>query len=237
MRSIIITGATGGLGSCIVRYLVQGGESRVICTYRNENKFNNVLCDVNKKVLGYEIQYGDTYNEICDLICENTDEIILVLNAFSINPLKSIGDYIPEDIKQMVDCNIMQPVCIINLLTKYSIDNNISLRVINIDSGAADFPLMGWGNYCASKSYINAMLRVLALENPEFKIVSVDPGVVDTDMQSQIRNTSKKVFDKVDEFQEYKRKGLLKNPKDVAEYIVNRYILNWSAVEFREKVR
>ena len=237
MKTVIITGATGGLGSCITKYLVYDNTTHVICTYRNQNKFDSVLCDSKEKISRYKIENGEKYKEIEKLINSKTDEIIVILNAFSIDPIKAIGSYEASDIEDMLECNIRQPIYLINVLTKYCNTNGIALRVINIDSGAADFPLMGWGNYCSSKSYINAFLSVLLLENPEFKIVSVDPGVMDTQMQAKIRGTSDKVFNKVAEFQQYKVNGMLRNPKNVAEYIVNRYVLSWNAVELREKVK
>ena len=60
-------------------------------------------------------------------------------------------------------------------------------RVINISSGAAHTSIPGASAYCASKAALTHFGRILAEEVPEVTSISVRPGVVDTDMQCQLR--------------------------------------------------
>lgn len=235
MNTIILTGVTGGLGEKIAHKILANQELKLIGVYRNEDKFKNLFLE--EKITGYRLKESEDFKELQKLISEETEEIILILNSFSIQPLKTIGDYTGEEISMMLDANISQPVAIINSVLSYAKQNGKGLRIINLDSGAADFPLKGWGNYCAAKAYINSFLRVVALENEKIRIVSADPGVMDTDMQKNIRDTAAEVFDKVGDFKRYKEDGRLRAPADVADYIINNYVLNWKASEFREKIR
>jgi benzil reductase ((S)-benzoin forming) len=235
--TIIVTGATGGLGRCIVHEIHGKSQDKLVCCYRNKNKFTDLFSEIGKDVSKYLTYKDDDFNGLLEMKeVSESGFIVLILNAFSITPLKSVGDYTQSEIDGMIDGNIKSNVRLLNRIVKHSKEQNKKLRIINLDSGAAYFPLKGWGNYCASKAYMDALLGVVALENPNFEIVSFDPGVMDTDMQRQIRECSDKVFDKVDEFRSYKENGKLRQPESVASQIAKRYIYDWKAKELREKI-
>lgn len=237
MKTVILTGATGGLGNCLVKEILKYCEVELICSFRDEKKFNGLFHSCSEKIIPYKITYGEDYKYISKKIGQDSQEVILILNAFSISPLKSVGTYDPNEIERMLDINIKQNVYLLNEVISFCRSKGKGIRIINLDSGAADFPLKGWGNYCASKAYLNALLGVIVLEDPKCKAVSVDPGVMDTDMQKEIRNTDQSIFNKVEEFKKYKTDGLLRSPSHVAKYIVERYINNWKVETIREKIR
>jgi len=235
MKYVVLTGSTGGLGVELAKGLSSREETNLICVYRNEDKYNKLIKVEDIECAGYCTNNQDDYSGLVNKpAVEGTDELILILNAFSITPIKNIGSYSSDEIDMMIDGNIKTNVRIVNAITNWCKNNNVLLRLINIDSGAADFPLKGWGNYGASKAYMNNFLSVLQEENSDFKVVSFDPGVMDTKMQQEIRDTSSDVFNKVGDFVNYKEKGILRVPKDVADEIISKYVDNWKATELRE---
>lgn len=238
MQTIVLTGATGGLGSALAKEIISKNCGELICIYRNENKFRKIFSEVHTRIHPYPLSPDDTYDRLMDMISDiQTDEIVLILNAFSIIPLKRVGEYTHSDIEQMIDTNIKQNVRLINRITDLCSRTPLALRIINLDSGAADFPLTGWGNYCAAKAYINSFLSVIALENPTYRIVSFDPGVMDTNMQKQIRDTDRQIFDQVDQFISYKENNNLLAPSVVADELIERYVVHWTAKDIREKYK
>lgn len=60
-------------------------------------------------------------------------------------------------------------------------------RIILTSSGAANTGYIGWGLYGSTKAALNHLALTLKNEEPEVTTVSVQPGVVDTDMQLEIR--------------------------------------------------
>ena len=237
MRKIILTGATGGLGKCLVDVIGENNLNELICVYRSEEKFS-FLREKYRDIVGYKLSKEDHFEELFRLIsADETNSLLLILNAFSIAPIKGIGTMSSEEIESSIYGNVIRNHLLINETVKYCKANAMGLRVINLDSGAADHALMGWGIYCASKAYMNSLLSVLACENPEYEIVSVDPGVMDTKMQEQIRETGRDVFNQVDTFINYKKNGMLKTPQSVASEIVKRYVNAWTAETLREKLR
>lgn len=236
MKKIILTGATGGLGKSLVDIISVHDIGELICVYRNQEKFN-MLCKEYKGLHGYWISGDDDFSELFSLIKDReSNDIVLILNAFSIVPIQKIGKMSADEIRAFIYGNITRNCLLINETVNYCKTNQLGLRIINLDSGAADRPLTGWGNYCASKAFVNSFLSVVAKENPQYQIVSVDPGVMDTNMQAEIRATAKDSFDDVEIFVDYKKKGLLKNPRDIAMQIADKYLFHWTAKSLREKL-
>jgi len=96
-------------------------------------------------------------------------------------------------------------------------------RIINISSGAAKFPYYGWSSYCTGKAGIDMFTQCIATEQQKQKypveIMSVAPGIIDTQMQETIRNTPEEKFIHKKKFIEYKEKGHLKSPSDAGKSI------------------
>jgi NAD(P)-dependent dehydrogenase (short-subunit alcohol dehydrogenase family) len=66
--------------------------------------------------------------------------------------------------------------------------------VIFVSSGAATNAYSGWSAYSASKAAINSIAQSLALEEPTITSLAIRPGVVDTEMQNDIRMKRKVPF-------------------------------------------
>jgi NAD(P)-dependent dehydrogenase (short-subunit alcohol dehydrogenase family) len=60
-------------------------------------------------------------------------------------------------------------------------------RIVFTSSGAAIGAYQGWGCYGAGKAVLNHLAHTLSVEEPDITTVSVRPGVVDTEMQREIR--------------------------------------------------
>jgi NAD(P)-dependent dehydrogenase (short-subunit alcohol dehydrogenase family) len=60
-------------------------------------------------------------------------------------------------------------------------------RIVLTSSGAATGAYQGWGAYGAGKAVLNHLALTLGVEEPDVTTVSIRPGVVDTEMQREIR--------------------------------------------------
>lgn len=60
-------------------------------------------------------------------------------------------------------------------------------RIVFTSSGASVRAYAGWGAYGSSKAAINHLTLTLAAEEPDVTSVAIRPGVVDTDMQKEVR--------------------------------------------------
>ncbi|KAI4447384.1 Benzil reductase ((S)-benzoin forming) [Eubacterium plexicaudatum ASF492] len=238
---LIVTGATGGIGSCVVKKAMQSpAVEKIYGMYRKEEKFNHLFAHAENKLVRvrYNAAQSNENLQFLHALREiNCETVVCVHTAFCLEPLLRVGTYLPEDIKKNVSVNVVNMVLLVNELIRLHHTKGIRLRIINIDSGAADRPLEGWGLYCASKAYANMFLKTVRLENPQVGIVSYEPGVVDTPMQEKIRQTDSAVCGQTELFRAYFEKGMLRSPETVAADILARFVENWDVRHFKEGYR
>ena len=150
--------------------------------------------------------------------------MIFINNAASINPIESIGNFDDESIVKAVQLNTIAPLLLANNIIK----NNKSkrIRIFNISSGAAKRLIIGWGIYCSTKSANEMFFNTLKLQeehNKHIEVHNLDPGVMDTDMQKNIRSKTKKIMPNVELFKEIHKTNQLKSAQEVALEIVSTY--------------
>lgn len=97
-------------------------------------------------------------------------------------------------------------------------------RVLNISSGAGRSPLAGAAGYCAAKAGLDHFSRVTAIDeaarNDGARIVSLAPGVIDTDMQTEMRSADPERFPEVQRFLDMKTSGQLASPQQAAARVL-----------------
>jgi benzil reductase ((S)-benzoin forming) len=97
-------------------------------------------------------------------------------------------------------------------------------KVLNISSGLGRRPMAGQAPYCAAKAGLDHFSRCTALDEAQrahgARIVSLAPGVIDTDMQVQLRQADATGFPDQGRFLELKRQGLLSSPERAAQQVL-----------------
>jgi benzil reductase ((S)-benzoin forming) len=99
-------------------------------------------------------------------------------------------------------------------------------RVLNISSGLGRSAMAGSAVYCAAKAGMDHFTRAVALEqatqaNPA-RLVSMAPGVIDTDMQIQLRAGDPALFPDRARFVKLQADGALLSPADCATRLLAR---------------
>jgi len=99
-------------------------------------------------------------------------------------------------------------------------------KVLNISSGLGRRAMAGSASYCAAKAGMDHFSRAVALEqlarpNPA-KVVSMAPGVIDTDMQRQLRGADATLFPERERFAQLHDGGQLASPQDCARGLLAR---------------
>ena len=94
-------------------------------------------------------------------------------------------------------------------------------RIMHISSGAARHAYAGWSVYCATKAALDHHARAVALDQtPGLRVASVAPGVIDTDMQAEVRASTPSAFPELPRFLDLKREGKLNATSTVATQAV-----------------
>ena len=93
-------------------------------------------------------------------------------------------------------------------------------------TGAGYFAMAGSAAYCAAKSGMDHFSRALQMEqaaeaNPA-RVVSMAPGVIDTDMQVELRSADPARFPERERFVKLQADGMLVTPEACAEALLAR---------------
>lgn len=147
--------------------------------------------------------------------------LILINNAGWIGEIKPVGKLHPADIAKVMNLNLLAPMILSDGFVKAYSGLNAEKIVCNISSGAGHKPMPGWSEYCSSKAGLAMFSRVMAqdLEEKGLRVFSLAPGVVDTGMQSEIRDADQVDFPALEKFRNFKREGSLATPGEVAEKV------------------
>lgn len=193
-KVVIITGASRGLGAAAARQ-VAGLGAAVVLNGRDLEALNQVAHSIQSQGQPVMVVPGDVSQlESCQEIARQTVTRFgridsLINNAGIIEPIASLAEGDPAGWERNLAVNVLGPMMLTQAALPFLRASNG--RVINVSSGAAVNPVAGWVAYCAAKGAINQFNRVLAVEEPEVTAVAFRPGVVDTEMQAEIRQAGK----------------------------------------------
>jgi len=130
----------------------------------------------------------------------------LVHYAGIIDPIKSIRDVTPDELRHAMVVNCEGPLFLNTALFPYMkpvVEGEASGRILHVSSGAAhNAPPVGWGCYGISKAAFIQSARVLQreFEGHGVLVSSFKPGVVDTPMQKKVRTAPKDDMPSVSNF-------------------------------------
>ncbi|SFJ61784.1 benzil reductase ((S)-benzoin forming) [Halobacillus dabanensis] len=230
MQYAIVTGASRGLGEAIARQYILQNINVIAVSRRGNQKLESLAKEQGREFhhISCDLSDMDDLNEGLHRISEiafheDTHYVYLVNNAGVIEPIDTVGDLEPETVQKHMQVNVTAPILMINRCIKEANDRDIDLGIINITSGAAEKTIHGWSTYSSSKAAINRFTETLALEQEEkgHTIFAYSPGVMDTDMQGEIRSSSEDSFANVDKFRKLKEEGELRSPDEVASVLMN----------------
>ncbi|MCK8515488.1 SDR family NAD(P)-dependent oxidoreductase [Methylonatrum kenyense] len=141
----------------------------------------------------------------------------LVHNAGVLEPVAPLERISLQDWRHSQAINVEAPLFLTQLLLPWLRDG----RVLHISSGAAHSAYSGWGAYCTGKAALYMLYQVWSKELVERGVAvgSVRPGVVDTPMQTLLRQQRRADFPAIDKFLDLHSRGKLEDPKAVAGFI------------------
>jgi benzil reductase ((S)-benzoin forming) len=219
MRLAIISGGSKGLGEKLCeQYLALDFE--VIEFSRTAPHAYSVITDL--------ASTNDTSQIVSEALTplaqREWQEIVVISNAGMLNP---VGPASKKDIESVIanlNTNFVSSIVLMTEVLRYFQQHSGKKTLASISSGAALGERAGWSLYCAAKAGLEHFIRSVAkeqdAESQPFKMINVDPGLIDTGMQSLIRQSSIEDLPSLEQFNQRKEAGLLVPPSQVAERIV-----------------
>lgn len=225
----ILTGHTRGLGAAIARELLSRGMSVLGLARKKNEELARDFPDLLEQV---EIDLADTAALLYWLAsgrlqqyCERCSSVLLINNAGIVQPVGSLDMQNAALVARAISLNVAAPLTLSAAMAQASCDAS-DRRILHVSSGAGRSAYPAWSIYCAGKAALDHHARSIALDKTAgLRICSLAPGVIDTDMQAEIRATSLEQFPLRPRFDELKRSGQLVSPAHCAKQIVD-YLLS-----------
>ena len=192
-KKILITGATGGIGNCLVEKFYNLG-SKIMATGTNQEKLKNLKNKYpNIHVEQFRLDQHDKIESFIEKTNKELDGIDILVNNAGIT-LDNLSIRLTEDNwKKVIDINLTSTF----LMCKYTIKKMLKKkygRIVNITSIVGHTGNLGQANYAASKAGIIAFSKSLAIEyaKKNINVNCVSPGFIKTEMTDKINEEFKK---------------------------------------------
>lgn len=150
--------------------------------------------------------------------------VTLINNAAlmpEIAPLSQLGS---DTLAQALRVGLEAPLLLSAAFLAATEDWAVPKRVLQISSGLGRHPMAAQAAYCAVKAGLDHAARCLALEEARkphgARVCALAPGVVDTDMQVQLRNAPPHAFPDRQRFIDLQAHARLSSPAEAAAQVL-----------------
>ena len=218
-RLAVVTGTSSGIGMAAARALLNEGWTVVGLARRPA-----ALEDPGYRHLTFDLARTAELEALADehlvplLSDQSWQRVGLVNNAAVIGSLRALPALSPAQLAEVLAVNTVAPIWLMGLAARV-VSPQADLRIVNISSGAAGQGIAGLADYCASKAALRLAGMALGEELTQgavagrlpsrTRILSYEPGVVETGMQDAARAASPAEFPSHKIFQEFADQGNL----------------------------
>lgn len=192
-KTVIITGASSGIGEATALKLAKEGVN-VVLTARREEKLNELKSKIDKENAGKalvvpgDVTSKEDFKNLVEKTKKEFDSIDGLINNAGLMPLSYVKNLHTDEWDTMVDVNIKGVLNGVAAVLPTMMDQK-SGNIINISSSAGRKIYPGGAVYCATKSAVRMFSEGLRQElapNFNINVTSIEPGFVDTELTGTI---------------------------------------------------
>ncbi|GBE82303.1 NADP-dependent 3-hydroxy acid dehydrogenase [Sparassis crispa] len=227
-KTVLITGASAGIGAATAILFAKGGSNLVLCARRADalKSVADACIAAHKetglqqggKVTAIQLDVADKV-QVASLLDKIPPELrqvdVLVNNAGFVHGVDRVGDISSADVENMFATNVLGLIAMTQVFIK-EFKARKAGHIINLGSVAGREPYVGGSIYCATKHAVRAFTGSLLREvvDTPIRVTEIQPGMVETEFSVVRFGGDKAAADKVYE-------GLQPlTAEDIAEEIV-----------------
>jgi NAD(P)-dependent dehydrogenase (short-subunit alcohol dehydrogenase family) len=213
-RTVIVTGASQGIGAAIVKTFLERGYS-VVANSRNISKSAAFAPSAKLALVDGSIGEAATAAEIGRTAMSKFGSIDALINNAGIFFAKPFTDYTAEDFKSLASINLEGFIYISQIAIKQMLAQKSGGSIVSITATLADHPIAGVNASVPmiTKGGLDAITRSLAMEYAKdgIRVNAVAPGVVATPMHQN---------DSEDSLKSLSPLGRIADVQDIADAVI-----------------
>lgn len=217
----IVTGASRGLGRAVAEQLLARGHQVLSISRTSPDGLSSPLLQHwTADLADARVVAARLATWLAERGPETFGALNLINNAGVISHLAPLGAIESADLANALRVGLEAPMLLTAAFLRATQTWTVSRKVVLVSSGLGRRAMAGSASYCAAKAGLDHLARAVALEEQTrsngARIVSLAPGVIDTDMQMQLRQADAQRFPERERFIDLQAKGLLDSPSQAA---------------------
>jgi benzil reductase ((S)-benzoin forming) len=217
----IVTGASRGLGRAVAQQLLASGHQVLSISRKPPDGLSSSLLQHWSADLADAAAVAARLEAwLSERGPETFGALNLINNAGVISQLAPLAEGEAADLANAVRVGLEAPMLLTAAFLRATRDWAVPRKVVLVSSGLGRRAMAGSASYCAAKAGLDHLARAVALEEQArpngARIVSLAPGVIDTDMQVQLRSADAQRFPERERFIGLQTGGHLDSPAQAA---------------------
>ena len=174
----IVTGASRGLGLVLVRALVKR-QWRLVVDARGADALERAVSGLEDvAAIAGDVADPEHRDALVEAAGDRIDLLVNNAGVLGPSPQPQLASYPLAQLARVYDVNVFAPLALVQeALPRLA----SGAAILDITSDAAVEAYEGWGGYGSSKAALEQLTAILAAEEPQLRVYSVDPG----DMRTQ----------------------------------------------------
>ncbi|HWI84099.1 SDR family NAD(P)-dependent oxidoreductase [Ramlibacter sp.] len=227
----IITGASRGMGLAMAQQLLDAGHHLLCLSRRHNDELGQRATRAGLRCEQWAVDLAQpeaaaTRLEVWLAAQDGASAatVTLINNAGVLPRIAPLAAIPAAELAAALRVDLEAPMLLTSAFLRGTGQWPAARKILNISSGLGRSPMASQAAYCAAKAGMDHYTRCVALEQAAgpngARICSLAPGVIDTDMQVQMRGAQPSEFPDQGTFLKLKEKGALTSPAEAAARVL-----------------